>query len=139
MFKVVKEFGNAKKGDLFKYNDETDLYEMSAEDKTPENNTVISRSMAVDSLTMGVMLDNGYILDINECCNTASIASCYQDVIESTVEFIDSLLKQYDSDLNETNRKFDNGEIQPCVKLEAETVYYNLNKVLNAIKEKLTV
>lgn len=29
-------------------------------------------------------------------------------------------------------------KIQPCVKLEAETVYYNLNKVLNKIKDTLT-
>ena len=36
------------------------------------------------------------------------------------------------------NEKANKGEIQPCVKLEAETVYYNLNKVLNKIKDTLT-
>ena len=33
--------------------------------------------------------------------------------------------------------KYSEGKVPPCVKLEAETVYYNLTKVLNKIKEEL--
>lgn len=131
MYKVVKEFGFAKKGDSFNYNEETNMYEMFAEDKESENNTTVKRSMAIDGFTIGNLYDNGFLTEINESEETI------EDTIKETVDFIDSLLEQYDSDLNETNKKFNNGEIQPCVKLEAETVYYNLNKVLNTIKEKL--
>ena len=35
-------------------------------------------------------------------------------------------------------KKADKGEVQPCVKVEAETVYYNLTKVLTRIKDELT-
>jgi hypothetical protein len=131
MYKVVKEFGFAKKGDSFNYNEETNMYEMFAEDKESENNATIKRSMAADEFTIGSLCDNGFLSEVNEPEETV------EDTIKETVDFIDSLLEQYNSDLNETNRKFNNGEIQPCVKLEAETVYYNLNKVLNTIKEKL--
>ena len=71
----------------------------------------------------------GYLLSIDD-------ESKYN--VDATLELIDDLLEKYESNLKETNEKANKGEIQPCVKLEAETVYYNLNKVLNKIKDTLT-
>lgn len=53
------------------------------------------------------------------------------------VELIDDLVNQYDKDYKEVMGKYSEGKVPPCVKLEAETVYYNLTKVLNKIKEEL--
>ena len=58
-------------------------------------------------------------------------------VIEDTVEFIDNLVGQYKDDLLEVQNKFEKGEVQPCVKVESETVLYNLIKLANSIKGKL--
>ena len=60
------------------------------------------------------------------------------DKVSKTVEFIDTLLDTYAKDYEEMKKKADKGEVQPCVKVEAETVYYNLTKVLTKIKDELT-
>ena len=59
------------------------------------------------------------------------------ETINKTVELIDKLLDTYANDYKEMKDKADKGEVQPCVKVEAETVYYNLNKVLTKIKDTL--
>lgn len=60
------------------------------------------------------------------------------DKISATVKFIDSLLNQYEDDYKEVMQKYKEGKVQPCVKVEAETVYFNLTKVLNKVREELT-
>lgn len=124
-YKVIKSFGIAKKGDIFKYNVDTNTFEMIDE------NNGFNRYMAIDCSTLGIYEKNGNVIELKHS------DGYLEKTIKETIEFIDSLLEQYDSDLNETIRKFNNGEIQPCVKLEAETVYYNLTKVLKEIKSKL--
>lgn len=125
-FKVIKDFGSVLKGDTFTYDDNSELYICDVR----SNN--FSRFMAIDENTLNSFTKKGYLMKVEDKkqCNCNKIKDC--------VEFIDSLLEQYDADLNETINKFNKGEIQPCVKVEAETVYYNLTKVLNAIKDKLT-
>lgn len=124
-YKVIKSFGIAKKGDIFK-NSANDpcLFTM----ESMENNKY--RSMSVSDDLIDTYEEHGFVIPIKQEDNV-------ETTVKETIEFIDSLLEQYDSDLNETIRKFNNGEIQPCVKLEAETVYYNLTKVLKEIKSKL--
>ena len=43
----------------------------------------------------------------------------------------------YTKDYNELMKDYNEGNVQQCVKVEAETVYHNLNKVLNSIKDLL--
>ena len=124
-YKVIKSFGIAKKGDIFKYNVDTNAFEMIDE------NNGFNRYMAIDCSTLEIYKKNGNVIELKHS------NGYLETTVKETIEFIDSLLEQYDSDLNETIRKFNNGEIQPCVKLEAETVYYNLTKVLKEIKSKL--
>ena len=45
------------------------------------------------------------------------------------------MLQKYDSDLDEVLSKYNEGLIPTCVKVEAETVYYNMTKLLDKIKE----
>lgn len=121
-YKVIKEFGAAKKGDIL-VGDETGLvsFNISEDDCT--------RMMSLDYDTADCLCEKGYLLSIDD-------KSEYK--VYATLELIDDLLEKYENNLKETNEKANKGEIQPCVKLEAETVYYNLNKVLNKIKDTLT-
>ena len=48
-------------------------------------------------------------------------------------ELIDTYTKDYTALLTE----YEKGGVQPCVKVEAETVYTNLIKVLNALKKEI--
>ena len=121
-YKVIKEFGSDKKGDALA-EDETGLVSFNiAEDN-------YTRMMSLDYDTADYLCEEGYLLSIDD-------ESKYN--VDATLELIDDLLEKYESNLKETNERANKGEIQPCVKLEAETVYYNLNKVLNKIKDTLT-
>lgn len=84
------------------------------------------------------MIDERTVEDLRSEGLLVANAEPENDKINTTVEFIDSLLKQYEDDYKEVTQKYKEGKVQPCVKVEAETVYFNLTKVLNKIKEELT-
>ena len=48
-----------------------------------------------------------------------------------------AVIDTYTKDYNELMKDYNEGNVQQCVKVEAETVYHNLNKVLNSIKDLL--
>lgn len=121
-YKVIKEFGSAKKGDVLA-EDETGLVSFNISE---DNYT---RMMSLDCDTADYLCEEGYLLSIDD-------KSKYN--VDATLELIDDLLEKYKNNLKETDKKANKGEIQSCVRLEAETVYYNLNKVLNKIKDTLT-
>mgnify|MGYP006914579498 FL=1 len=118
-----KDFGFFKANDVLTWNEDVDAFTMDVE----EGNSF--RSAMIDERTVEDLRLEG-LLEAN--------AEPENDKINTTVEFIDSLLKQYEDDYKEVTQKYKEGKVQPCVKVEAETVYFNLTKVLNKIKEELT-
>lgn len=135
-YKVIKEFDNAKKGDIFT---ETENGTYLMERNTEDNNVSacyesVMRSYVSMELTEAAIayyVAKGYLLEIkeeneNECNKLAEVA-----------DYINKLISTYESDHKAMLESFENGEVQPCVKVEAETVYYNLMKVLNSIKNKI--
>ena len=117
-----KDFGFFKANDVLTWNEDIDAFTMDVE----EGNSF--RSAMIDERTVEGLYEEG-ILTMVEPKN---------DKINATVGFIDSLLKQYEDDYEEVMQKYKEGKIQPCVKVEAETVYFNLTKVLNKVREELT-
>lgn len=135
-YKVIKEFDNAKKGDIFT---ETENGTYLMERNTEDNNVSacyesVMRSYVSMELTEAAIayyVAKGYLLEIkeeneNECNKLTEVA-----------DYINKLISTYESDHKAMLESFENGEVQPCVKVEAETVYYNLMKVLNSIKNKI--
>ena len=118
-----KDFGFFKANDVLTWNEDVDAFTMDVE----EGNSF--RSAMIDERTVEDLRLEGLLVANTEPKN---------DKINTTIEFIDSLLKQYEDDYKEVTQKYKEGEVQPCVKVEAETVYFNLTKVLNNIKEELT-
>ena len=118
-----RDFGFFKANDVLTWNEDIDAFTMDVE----EGNSF--RSAMIDERTVEDLRLEG-LLEAN--------AEPENDKINTTVEFIDSLLKQYEDDYKEVTQKYKEGKVQPCVKVEAETVYFNLTKVLNKIKEELT-
>ena len=47
------------------------------------------------------------------------------------------MVKQYDEDYNKVSEAYANQEIPTCVKVGAETVYYNMKKLLNKINSMI--
>lgn len=117
-----KDFGFFKANDVLTWDEGLNAFTMDVK----EDNSF--RSAMIDEHTVEGLYEEG-ILTMVEPKN---------DKINATVGFIDSLLKQYEDDYEEVMQKYKEGKIQPCVKVEAETVYFNLTKVLNKVREELT-
>lgn len=59
------------------------------------------------------------------------------DRINKTIEFINERIEEYKKIITDANRDYNNGLLQTCVKVELETVNYNMIKVLSKVKELL--
>ena len=132
-YKVIKEFGIAKKGDIL---------ENSAEDpclftfEVNENNTY--RSMSISDELLEAYEEDGFVElveDENAEENDANAEAI--DKLCYIADTIDTLLNQYEKDHKEVLEKYNNQEVPTCVKVEADTVYFNLTKVLNKIKSMI--
>lgn len=118
-----KDFGFFKANDVLTWDEDLNAFTMDVKDGNS------FRSAMIDERTVEDLRLEGLLVANDEPEN---------DKINTTVEFIDSLLKQYENDYEEVMQKYKEGKIQPCVKVEAETVYFNLTKVLNKVREELT-
>lgn len=133
VFKVIKPFNNAIKGDIFYCDPDYDenVYELERNEVKDNIQTTVYMEMTKEIIDEFVK--QGYLF---ECDEEDEIAD-EPTGLEKVLNYVDSLINQYTEDYNNMLKSFEDGDIQPCVKVEAETVYYNLNKVLNAIKDKI--
>lgn len=117
-----KDFGFFKANDVLTWDEDLNAFTMDVK----EDNGF--RSAMIDANTAEDLYEEGLLTKVKPNI----------DKISATVKFIDSLLNQYEDDYKEVMQKYKEGEVQPCVKVEAETVYFNLTKVLNKVREELT-
>ena len=127
-YKVIKEFGCAQKGDLLQENEEG-LFELSVECNCDD--CYCSRNICISSDIADTLATAGYLEEAKEM-TTVSIA---EDKLEEVLSFIDEKIEQYEQDHEALIAQYNEGDVPQCVKVEADTVYFNLIKVLNKIKE----
>ena len=125
-YKVIKEFACAKKGDILTYNEDSDLFEF---DITSNSGY---RTMFIDEEAADEFVKEGF-LEVFD--NEFKQVSVEEYKLNKVSEMIDEMLDQYEQDGKTVQDKYDKGEIPTCVKVEADTVHYNITKVLNKIKE----
>ena len=69
------------------------------------------------------------------------IASGDVEVVNTTIadaiNFINEKIEEYKQGIIDANKDYNNGLLQPCVKVELETVNYNMIKVLSKVRELL--
>lgn len=137
-YKVIKEFSFAEKGDVFTKVEDLNLWELQKSETKPEMETYTS--MAFDSSTMNELAKKDYVIwfseEAEEDDNEDKCERCC-DKLEKVKEYVNTLIDTYTKDYNELMKDYNEGNVQQCVKVEAETVYHNLNKVLNSIKDLL--
>lgn len=128
-YKVVKEFGCAKKGDIF--NESTEGYfEM---DSTSECVDMYSnRNMCISSNIISTLLGAQFIEELKSETEEETFA---QDKLTSISNFINEMKKQYEQDHQNLINEYNEGNLPACVKVEADTVYFNMNKVLTKIED----
>lgn len=124
-YTFTKDYSFFKAGDILTWDRDINAFTMDEEN---ENGF---RVAMLDERTVEDIYEQGFLSTDKDQHNKAD------ETIDKTVELIDTLINKYESDYKEVIDKYSEGEIQPCVKVEAETVYYNLNKVLTKIKNTL--
>lgn len=128
-YKVIKEFASAQKGDMLTYNEDTNLYEFSM--TTENDNEKCSRYMCMDEETAEEFVESGNLLVIEDEDKEISAI----DKLCALSDLIDTLEAQYKKDHDDIVEASNNQEIPTCVKVEADTVYFNMNQILKKVKE----
>ena len=137
-YKVIKDFSFAEKGDVFTKVEDLNLWELQKSEVVSDTETYTS--MAFDSSTMEELANKDYVIWYSkeaEEDDNEDECECYCDKLEKVKEYVNTLIDTYTKDYNELMKDYNEGNVQQCVKVEAETVYHNLNKVLNSIKDLL--
>ena len=128
-YKVIKEFASAQKGDMLTYNEDTNLYEFSM--TTENDNEKCSRYMFMDEETAEEFVESGNLLVIEDEDKEISAI----DKLCALSDLVDTLEAQYKKDHDDLVEAYNNQEIPTCVKVEADTVYFNMNQILKKVKE----
>ena len=128
-YKVIKEFASAQKGDMLTYNEDTNLYEFSM--TTENDNEKCSRYMCMDEETAEEFVESGNLLVIKDEDKEISAI----DKLCALSDLVDTLEAQYKKDHDDIVEAYNNQEIPTCVKVEADTVYFNMNQILKKVKE----
>ena len=128
-YKVIKEFASAQKGDMLTYNEDTNLYEFSM--TTENDNGKCSRYMCMDEETAEEFVESGNLLVIEDENEELSAI----DKLCALSDLVDTLEAQYKKDHDALVEAYNNQEIPTCVKVEADTVYFNMNQILKKVKE----
>lgn len=129
MYKVIKEFGCAQKGDVLHENEEG-LFELNVECDCSD--CYSSRSICISSDIAATLESAGYLEKLT--VNDEIVNECEMRLAK-VMDFIDEKLEQYTADHEALEAQYNEGDVPQCVKVEADTVYFNLIKVLNKIKE----
>ena len=132
-YKVIKPFNNAIKGDIFYCDPEYDENVYQLERNEVKDNIQSTVYMEISKDIIDEFVKQGYLVE----CNEEDTNDEEDNSLNIVLEYVESLINQYSQDYSNMLKSFEEGDIQPCVKVEAETVYYNLNKVLNSIKDKI--
>lgn len=132
-YKVIKPFNNAIKGDIFYCDPEYDENVYQLERNEVKDNIQSTVYMEISKDIIDEFVKQGYLVE----CNEEDANDEEDNSLNIVLEYVESLINQYSQDYSNMLKSFEEGDIQPCVKVEAETVYYNLNKVLNSIKDKI--
>lgn len=128
-YKVIKEFASAQKGDMLTYNEDTNLYEFSM--TTENDNEKCSRYICMDEETAEEFVESGNLLAIEDENEELSAI----DKLCALSDLVDTLEAQYKKDHDALVEAYNNQEIPTCVKVEADTVYFNMNQILKKVKE----
>lgn len=125
-YKVIKEFGCAQKGDVLQENEEG-LFELSVECNCDD--CYCSRNICISSDIADTLATAGYLEEFEE------EVRCPIAKLNEVLNFVETKIEQYTEDHEALTAQYNEGDVPQCVKVEADTVYFNLIKVLNKIKD----
>lgn len=123
-YKVIKPFGCVEVDDVFSYNKENENFIMSSEKTT--DNTYSAKSMVISAKVIDNYTKAGLLSPTKE----DKIDNNYDKVKKLYTE-IKRLQNKYNQRNKVVEEKYEAGKMPTCQKVEHDTVYFNLMKVLN--------
>lgn len=147
-YKVIKDFVNARKGDIFEEVINEDIFmnphpvyvmeRIEGGDNISDSGEHYMRSwvsMELSKEMVDAYVKSGFLLAENDKDEEVKVSN--EDKLTDISLYVDMLINTYTNDYNNLLKDFEDGNVQPCVKVEAETVYHNMIKILNSIKAKI--
>lgn len=125
-YKVIKEFGCAKVNDTFHYDENEAAYCMSVQEDHG------SRYMMLSVNYINSLVEDGFLEELKEL-NEVDMQSVMK--IEAIKCLIEDLKSKYEARNAKVQKKYDAGKMQTCVKVEHDTVHFNLMKLLNQFEK----
>ena len=129
-YKVINPFDIAVKGDVFTNDEDPSVYRMSRFVRTSKGELTVE--MTMDKADIDELIESGNLIEVKE---NIQCSDC--DKLAKIAGKIDSMMKTYTKNYEDLLKQYEAGDVQPCVKVEAETVYYNVIKTLEILKKAL--
>lgn len=132
-YKFIKDtefaFGKFSKGDVIKHDAEFDKWVYA--DCTDDSEVMVTLNEGM----VKRLIETGSIISLETKCCCCSNCAC--DKVGKVTAKIDELLETYERNHAELIEQYNEGDLPACIKVEADTVYFNLTKVLYEIKGML--
>lgn len=127
-YKVVEDFGSLIKGDILEQRG--DVYVL--EERINIDGYTSYRYAEFDKEALDEEVNYGRIITIEDEPIDENTKR-----LNDTIDLLNELDKKYYEDYNKLMEEYEKGDVPTCLKVEAETVYENLGKLVNAIRKTL--
>ena len=127
-YKVVEDFGSLIKGDILEQRG--DVYVL--EERINIDGYTSYRYAEFDKEALDEEVNSGRIIAIEDEPIDENAKR-----LNDTINLLNELDKKYYEDYNKLMEEYEKGDVPTCLKVEAETVYENLGKLVNAIRKTL--
>ena len=127
-YKVVEDFGSLIKGDILEQRG--DVYVL--EERINIDGYTSYRYAEFDKEALDEEVNSGRIITIED-----ELTDDYAKRLNDTIDLLNELDKKYYEDYTKLMEEYEKGDVPTCLKVEAETVYENLGKLVNAIRKTL--
>lgn len=127
-YKVVEDFGSLIKGDILEQRG--DVYVL--EERINIDGYTSYRYAEFDKEALDEEVNSGRIITIEDEPVDENVKR-----LNDAIDLLNELDKKYYEDYNKLMEEYEKGDVPTCLKVEAETVYENLGKLVNAIRKTL--
>lgn len=127
-YKVVEDFGSLIKGDILEQ--KGDVYVL--EERINIDGYTSYRYAEFDKEALDEEVSSGRIITIEDESEDENAKR-----LNDAINLLNELDKKYYEDYTKLMEEYEKGDVPTCLKVEAETVYENLGKLVNAIRKTL--
>lgn len=125
-YKVIRDMNNLKKGDILTLSDDKNYYELTEAQGDEEGAFYYKRTVQLSTSIIDAYLKNNVLEAVDVTSDDNS-----NNKIDELKKLIASLKNTYNQRNENIQKKYNAGKLPTCQKVEHDTVYFNLMKLLN--------